>query len=126
MSQQGALGDSIPPPPLIETWTEVTLGGPTQMEVNNGYIPNNAGVVGLTLPVTAILGDVIKVDGKGAGGWNILQNAGQTIHFLSQDTTSGAGGSLSSTNRYNCITLRCITSNTDFVVEAITGNLTVV
>lgn len=124
MSQQGSLGDGTPPP-IVEEWTEITVVGPTQMLVNNGYIPNNVGVVGLTLPATAVLGDFIKVDGKGTGGWNIGQNAGQTIHFLSQDTTTGAGGSLASTNRYNCITLRCITANTDFVVEAITGNLTV-
>lgn len=106
-------------------WTEVTVTGPTAMVVNNGYVANNAGTVGLTLPATASIGDVIKVDGKGAGGWSIGQNAGQTIHFLAQDTTTGAGGSLASTTQYDCVTLRCITANTDFVVEAVTGNLTV-
>jgi hypothetical protein len=107
------------------SWTEVTVTGATAMSVNNGYVANNAGTVGLTLPATASIGDVIKVDGKGAGGWSIGQNAGQTIHFLAQDTTTGAGGSLASTTQYDCVTLRCITANTDFVVEAVTGNLTV-
>ena len=106
-------------------WTEITVTGPTSMAVDNGYIANNAGVVGLTLPATAVIGDIIKVDGKGAGGWSIGQNAGQTIHFLAQDTTTGAGGSLASTTQYDCVTLRCITATTDFVVEAAVGNITV-
>jgi len=106
-------------------WTEVTVTGPTAMAVDNGYIANNAGVVGLTLPSTTAIGDIIKVNGKGAGGWSIAQNAGQTIHFLSQDTTTGVGGSLASTTAYDCVTLRCITANTDFVVEAAVGNITV-
>lgn len=106
-------------------WNEITVTGPTGMLVDNGYIANNAAVVGLTLPATASLGDTIKVDGKGAGGWSIGQNAGQTIHFASQDTTTGAGGSLASTGQYDCVTLRCITANTDFVVENSVGNLTV-
>lgn len=106
-------------------WNEITVTGPTAMAVDNGYIANNAGVVGLTLPATASIGDIIKIDGKGAGGWSIGQNAGQTIHFLSQDTTTGAGGSLASTGQYDCITLRCITANTDFVVETSVGNITV-
>lgn len=106
-------------------WNEITVTGPTGMAVDNGYIANNAGVVGLTLPATSAIGDIIKVDGKGAGGWSIGQNAGQTIHFLAQDTTTGAAGSLASTGQYDCVTLRCITANTDFVVETSVGNITV-
>lgn len=106
-------------------WTEVT--GTTQaMAVDNGYIANNVALVTLTLPATAVVGDLVQVDGKGAGGWTVAQNAGQTIHFLAQDTTTGAGGSLSSTTQYDCLTLRCITADTDWVVETVMGNLTVV
>ena len=106
------------------TWTEVT-GTSSGIAVDNGYIANNAGLVTLTLPAVAVVGNTIKVNGKGAGGWLIAQNAGQTVHFLGQDTTTGAGGSLASTTQYDCVTYRCITANTDWVVEAVTGNLTV-
>lgn len=106
-------------------WTEVT-GTSQAMVVDNGYIASNVGLVTLTLPVTTVIGDIIRVDGKGSGGWTIAQNASQTIHFLAQDTTTGVGGSLASTTRYDCVTLRCITANTDFVVESVTGSLTVV
>ncbi len=105
--------------------TEVTVTGPTSMTEDGAFIANNAGQVDLALPTTATLGSVLKVNGKGAGGWIISQNAGQTIHFLAQDTTTGAGGSLASSTQYDCVTLRCITVDTDFVVESVTGNLTV-
>jgi len=107
------------------TWNEET-GTSATMVVNNGYITNNAGLVTMTLPATAALGDLIQVNGKGAGGWLIAQNAGQTVHFLAQSTTAGAGGSLASTVQYDCVTYRCITANTTWVVETVVGNLTVV
>lgn len=107
------------------TWNEET-GTSATMVVDNGYIANNAGLVTLTLPATAAVGEMIQVDGKGAGGWLIAQNAGQTVHFLGQSTTAGAGGSLASTTTYDCVTYRCITANTTWVVETAVGNLTVV
>lgn len=107
------------------TWNEET-GTSATMVVNNGYITNNAGLVTMTLPATAAVGDTIKVDGKGAGGWLIAQNAGQTVNFLAQPTTTGVGGSLASSTQYDCVTYRCITANTTWVVEAVVGNLTVV
>lgn len=107
------------------TWTEVT--GTTQaMAINTGYILNNAGLVTATLPSTAAQGSIISVAGKGAGGWLIAQNAGQTIHFGSVNTTTGAGGSLASTNRYDSIQLLVITANTDWLVLSAQGNITVV
>jgi hypothetical protein len=106
-------------------WTEV-VGTSQAMAVNNGYIASNAGLVTLTLPGTAALGQIIRVAGKGSGGWQIAQNGGQTIHFGAANTTTGAGGSLASTNRYDSIELLCITADTDFVVLSSIGNITVV
>lgn len=108
------------------TWTEIVGVGPTAMVEDNGYITNNVASVGLTLPATATLGSVLQIVGKGAGGWDVVQGAGQTIHFLAQDTTTGAGGSLASTTRYDCITLRCIIADTDWTIENSAGNITVV
>lgn len=107
-------------------WTEVT-GTSQAMSVNSGYIANNAGLVTLTLPATANVGDTLIVQGKGAGGWRIAQNAGQTIHFGTSDTTTGAAGYLESTNRYDSIELICITADTEFaVLTGVQGVLTVV
>lgn len=107
------------------SWTEVT-GTSQAMAVNNGYIANNAGLVTLTLPATASVGDTVTVQGKGAGLFRIAQNAGQTIHFGSSDTTTGAGGYLEATQRYDSVELLCITANTDWAVyTAPQGVLTV-
>lgn len=111
---------------LTPATVEVTDTSAT-MAINTTYIANNAGLVTLTLPATAAVGDRISVAGKGAGGWKIAQNASQVIHFGSTDTTTGTGGSLASTNRYDSLEVICITTNTDFVVlGAPQGTLTVV
>jgi hypothetical protein len=106
------------------TWNEET-GTSATMAVNNGYIANNAALVTLTMPSTAAVGDVVRVTGKGAGGWRIAQNASQVIHFGSSDTTTGATGRLDSTATYDSVEMVCITANTDFVVLSSIGNPTV-
>lgn len=106
-------------------WTEVT-GVSQAMSADNGYVASNAGLVTLTLPATAAFGTVINVQGKGAGGWKIAQNAGQTIYFGSSATTTGATGYLASTNRYDSVQLLCITANTEWaMLGGPQGNITV-
>ena len=109
----------------VSSWAEVT-GTTVSLGNSKGYIINNAARVTATLPTNSSFGDVIIVAGKGAGGWKIAQNAGQTIHFLGLDTTAGATGYLESTNRYDCVELICITANTDYLVINAMGNITVV
>lgn len=105
-------------------WTEVT--GTTQAAaVNSGYILNNAGLVTLTLPAIAAVGDVILVVGKGAGGWKVAQNASGVIHFGNLDSTTGTGGFISSTAQYDCVMLVCIVANNGWVVQNSVGNITV-
>lgn len=106
------------------TWNEV-VGTSQAASVDNGYVTNNAGLVTVTLPDTAAFGSIVRVAGKGAGGWRIAQNAGETIHFLSQSTTTGVGGRLDSTTQYDSVELLCITANTVWVVLQATGNITV-
>ncbi len=106
-------------------WTDVT--GTTQaMAVDSGYIANNAGLVTLTLPATAVVGDRVRIAGKGAGGWRCGQNAGQTINFGNTATTAGVGGYIDSTNQYDALELLCITANTTWVALSSVGNLNVV
>lgn len=107
-------------------WTEVT--GTTQaMTADNGYVANNAGVVTFTLPATAAFGTAINVLGKGAGGWAVAQNAGQSIRIGSATTTVGVGGSLASTNAFDSFELICTTANTIWTaIGGVQGNLTIV
>jgi len=107
-------------------WVDET-GSSVTMATNTGYTSDDgATLVTFTLPATANIGDWIEINGKGAGGWSIAQATGQQIHFGNAATTSGTGGSLSSTNQYDCVKLRCITANTTFSVVNVIGNLTVV
>lgn len=107
-------------------WVDVTSA--TQaMAVNTGYTSNDgATLVTFTLPSTAAYGTEIAVVGKAAGLYTIAQNAGQTIHFGNQNTTTGVAGSISSTNQYDVIYLLCTVANTDFTAVQSIGNLTVV
>jgi hypothetical protein len=109
-------------------WTEVTVAGPTSMVSDRGYVANTTSPtqVALTLPSSSVLGDVIRINGKGTGTFQIQQNAGQTIHFGSTDSTPGVGGSVTADDQYGCISLRCITATTDWVVESSVGNFTIV
>lgn len=91
----------------------VVVSGTTQaMTSNNTYQPNNAGLVTLTLPTTSAAGDRLNIVGFGAGGWTIAQGAGQQIIIGNTLSTSGAGGSVASSNRYDAVSLCCVTANT--------------
>jgi len=97
---------------------------PKTMEADHAYTANLGGGIAFTLPATCAAGSVIEVIGK-AGNWSVAQNAGQTIYVGNQNTTTGVGGSLTATDAGDCIVLRCITTDTDFRVQNMMGNLTV-
>ena len=106
------------------TWNEVT--GTTQTaSVNNGYITNNAALVTVTLPNTAAVGSIVRIAGKGAGGWRVAQNASEIIHFGNVDTTTGTGGRLDSTDTNDAVELLCIVADTEWMVLSSQGNITV-
>ena len=107
------------------TWNEET-GTSVSMIINNGYVTNNASLVTATLPDTAALFSILRVVGKGAGGWLIAQNASEIIHFLGTDTTTGVGGSLASTGQYDVIELLCTVADTEWTVLSVSGNITIV
>jgi len=107
------------------TWTDVS-GVSQAMGSNNSYKANNAGLVTLTLPVSSAYGSVIEVSGKGAGGWLIAQNAGNTIIFGSSSSTPGVGGSVASTGQFDTIRLVCTVVDAIWTVTSAVGNLTIV
>ena len=97
-----------------------------QAPANASYIANNAGLVTVTLPATASVGSRVRVIGLGAGGWRVAQNANQLVHKSGTATTTGTGGSLSSSNRYNAVELVCVVANTEWDVVSSEGTLTLV
>lgn len=90
------------------------------------YVPDYSSLVTFTLPTSSSFGDTYQILGKGAGGWRIAQNAGQNIQFGNISTTLGTGGSLSSTNQYDAITLVCTVANTTWGITSSVGNITIV
>lgn len=110
---------------MITAWTDVT-GATQTLAVNNGYFTDRSGGVTYTLPSTATLGDLIRIDGK-LGLATVAQNANQAIRLGSSITTTGVTGSLTATNVGDCLALRCSTAgaSTIWVVESSMGNWTV-
>lgn len=107
--------------------TETVITGTSQAgSTNNSYASNNASLVTITLPSTFAVGDEFEVQGLGAGGWLIAQNSSQLIHFGNLATTTGATGSLASTNAFDTISLKAVVANTTLVVLNAQGNITVV
>ena len=107
------------------TWQPVS-GTSQAMVQNNGYIPLNSSLTTFTLPAIAAIGDKFRIGGFGAGGWIIAQNAGQTIHLLPSNTTTGVDGSLASQGTRDSLEIICVTANTDFLVVSLTGNPTII
>jgi hypothetical protein len=112
------------------TWSR-EASSPVVLVVNHGYIQANATpatIIDFYTPATASLGDTIEIIGENAGGWKINQGNNQAIQFGNVATTTGIGGSLSSSNRYDCVTLKCRVAgaSTIWVVTSSVGVLTVV
>lgn len=107
----------------LVNWVVVTTN--TAMASDTGYIPNSAGLLSFALPPTAEVGDMFRIAGFGSGGWEVTQNAGQTIHFGNQNTTIGGGGSLESSNSGDSVEIVCVVADTDFVVISSIGNIVV-
>ncbi len=95
-------------------WSETT-GDTIAAAVNNAYIiGEDVGLVTVTLPATAELGNIVHIQGKSSNGWLLQANTGQTIHV--GDTSSSVAGSAASTNRYDTLTVVCITADTEWAV----------
>jgi len=107
------------------SWNQVTISG--NMASNNGYITNSGSLITLALPAASNVGDELSIIGKGAGGWSISQATGQLIHIGNLASTSGASGSVASTNQYDTLDLVCTVANTTWTAwGGPQGNLTIV
>lgn len=97
------------------------------MSPNVGYFcVSPGGALVLTLPAVSTVGDEIKVYLDGATSFQIAQTAGQSIVVGNRTTTAGVGGSVTSTQQGDCITIVCRTANLRWATISSMGNLTVV
>ncbi len=95
-------------------WSNVA--GTTQAAaINSGYVIGNAAQTTVTLPATAALGSIVAVQGKGAGGWILTANGGQTIQVGSSATS--AGGTVTSANQWDAIEVVCVTADTTWAMR---------
>lgn len=56
-----------------------TNGTAIQAQIDHGYLLTNSQLVKVTLPATANPGDIVRISGAGAGGWQTVQTSGQSI-----------------------------------------------
>jgi hypothetical protein len=96
---------------------------PATVAVNTNYVANFATLLTFNIPAAAAVGDTIQIVGLGVGGWLVRMNTGQTCNFDSTATSSA--GLLSSTGRYDSVTIVCVVANTTFNVTTSIGNITV-
>jgi hypothetical protein len=52
----------------------------TQAQSNTGYVASSDSQVVVNLPANPAIGDVVRVNGAGLGGWKITENAGQAVY----------------------------------------------
>lgn len=96
------------------------------MSPNTNYISDHTSKVSFTLPAYSSIGDVIRIVGKGVGGWEILQSSTQQIMLGHSATSYGDTGKVASYHYSDSIELVCITTNTIWRVTSVMGNITIV
>ncbi len=106
-------------PAAVTQFTDLSLTGSTTAADRVTYEINGAGVVTVTIPATTAIGFTFTIVGNSASGWVIQANAGQTVNVGSTPTT--VAGTITSANRYDCITIKCVTANTTFSAYALQG-----
>jgi hypothetical protein len=57
----------------------VVPGTSVQASIDHGYLLTNSQIVTVTLPATANVGDIVRIASTGANGWQLAQNAGQSV-----------------------------------------------
>lgn len=57
----------------------VVPGTTVQASIDTGYLLTNSQIVTVSLPTTAHVGDIVRIAGAGASGWQVAQAAGQSI-----------------------------------------------
>jgi hypothetical protein len=119
--------------PISMDWIQVSINGVSNFvnETNlsviiipgTSYAADSPLTITFTLPLLCAAGLEFEIVYKGSGGWTIAQNAGQSIDFSGDLTTTGVSGSISTTTNNGTIRCKCITDNTLWTVTSATGIL---
>lgn len=95
---------------------------PLTAAINTGYYITDTSTVTITLPAIAAAGSFVSIAGTGAGGWVLQPSSGQTIQALTQT----ASASITSAERYDCISVLCTVANTTWVaISMVTSGFTI-
>ncbi len=104
----------------ISSW-EIITAVSVNAASGNGFITDRSATpVQILLPATFNIGDEIGILGKGAGGWSLIANAGQTIQFGSVSTSMA--GAINSDIQYANIFVRGLIADTTWTVEIVNSN----
>lgn len=111
---------------VSEQWVNQT--DPTiVMSVNTGYT-NRGGATqtNYILPITASVGDYVEINGNDIGSYRISQLGPQTIHFGTDQTSTGPGGQIIADDQFCNIRIRCTESDNVWTVVSFVGSFTIV
>ncbi len=92
----------------------LVTGATQTVDINSVYVPTNVAQTVFQLPTQMDVGNRVEIDGQGAGGWRLLLNAGQTIRLAATGAT--ANTSVTSSSRYDSISIICVVANTTWIV----------
>lgn len=107
---------------LVKMLTVVVAASSVSGVINSEYICQNAGLTTITLPVTAQVGQRIRILGTTAGGFKVIPNPGQQIRFGISLSTLNTGY-VQSYDPGDEITLVCVTADTGWQISQSLGNL---
>ena len=94
--------------------------------VNTGYVTNKTSLCLCTLPTTASVGDRINIIcAHTTQKFKVVQNANQYIYVGSSTSTTGTGGYIQCTARYDVVKMVCVVANVGFQVISKVGTITV-
>jgi hypothetical protein len=109
----------------IIPWSILLVGQP--LLIDQGYFIQNGIPQNFALPTIAPFGHILQIINSGGVNFTITQAIGQSIQFGDRATTPGVGGSITSTQEGDGITLICNAENTSFtLLGAPLGNWDVV
>jgi len=119
----GVVSWATPATPTTLTWTSPTAATVTAA-VGNGYVSSRATLQTFNVPATFSVGDIIVIEGYGAGGY--IAQASGGVNFIMGTVAGAANGSVASTNDFNNCYMVGLVANTTYKVYLTNGALTLV
>lgn len=106
-------------------WTPQVIDFTAQVG-HSYWINNPASLINVTMPAVFNPGDTFTLYDISGGRFKILQGAGNQIQLGKSLTTAGAGGSITSSNVGDFITLVVLLNGLEWIAVPYNGNLVVV